>query len=45
MGKTRGREWLVSIGAVRKFGARVLYDRTVIDAALDAMEAPQEGVI
>lgn len=45
MGKTRCREWLISIGAVRKFGGRVLYDRNVIDDALDKMEAPEEGAI
>ena len=45
MGKTRCREWLISIGAVRKFGGRVLYDRNVIDAVLDRMEAPEEGVV
>ena len=45
MGKTRGREWLVSIGAVRKFGGRVLYDRNVIDAVLDTMVEPREGEI
>ncbi len=39
LGETRAREWLTKIGAKRKFGAAVRYDRNVIDRALDAMEA------
>ena len=35
-GRTKAREWAKSIGAVRKIGTRVLYDKRVIDAALDA---------
>lgn len=34
-GNTKAREWLDSIGAKRKFGSRALYDRKIIDAALD----------
>lgn len=41
MGRTRARAWLVSVGALRKFGSRSLYDRKVIDRALDALEAPE----
>lgn len=40
MGKTRAREWLRDIGALRKFGAAARYDKRVIDAALDALESP-----
>lgn len=37
LGINRTREWMDVIGATRHFGARVLFDRNVIDAALDAM--------
>lgn len=37
MGQTLCRDFCESIGAVRKFGTRVLYDRKAIDAALDRM--------
>lgn len=37
MGQTRAREYMDKIGATRKFGGRVLFDKTVIDAALDKM--------
>lgn len=37
MGKTKCRAWLQEIGAVRKYGSRVLCDRKVIDLALDTM--------
>lgn len=45
MGDTRAREWLARIGARRKFGAAVRYDRRVIDEALDAMEADDFGEV
>lgn len=35
MGKTKCREWLREIGAMKKIGSRVICDRHVIDAALD----------
>lgn len=34
-GTTKTRAWLDSIGAKRKFGSRALYDRRIIDEALD----------
>lgn len=34
LGKTTFRSWAVQIGAKRKIGRRVIYDRSVIDAAL-----------
>ena len=34
-GTTKTREWLDSIGAKKKFGSRALYDRHIIDKALD----------
>lgn len=36
-GQTRARQYMDEIGATRKFGGRVLFDKKVIDAALDAM--------
>lgn len=36
-GHHKTREWLDEIGATRKFGGRVLFDKTVIDKALDAL--------
>lgn len=38
LGKTKAREWAESIGAVKKIGTRALYDKQVIDAALDAQK-------
>lgn len=40
MGKTAFREWADQIGAIRRFGRTVRYDRRVIDRALDAMQDP-----
>lgn len=37
MGRTKTRSWCEEIGAVKKFGARVVYDRVVIDRVLDQM--------
>ena len=37
LGRDRAREFMEEIGATRKFGRRVLFDKTVIDAALDKM--------
>ncbi len=37
MGRSSFREWAKQIGARRKFGRSVRYDKKVIDAALDAM--------
>lgn len=38
LGRTKAREWAKEIGAVRKIGTRALYDKHVIDAALDGQE-------
>ncbi len=38
LGRTKAREWAKEIGAVRKIGTRVLYDKHVIDATLDGQE-------
>lgn len=43
LGETRAREWLTRIGAKRKFGTAVRYDRNVIDRALDAMQSENSG--
>lgn len=37
LGRNRGIEFAKSIGAERKIGRRCLYDKSVIDKALDAM--------
>lgn len=39
MGRTKCRSFADQIGAVRKFGSRVLIDRIVIDKALNDMGA------
>ena len=39
MGRTKTRSWCEQIGAVKKFGTRVVFDREVIDKALDQMAA------
>lgn len=36
-GETRTRSYMEEIGAVRKMGRRVLFDRAVIDRALDEL--------
>ena len=36
-GETNARRYMDEIGATRKFGRRVLFDKTVIDTALDKM--------
>lgn len=36
-GQTRARQYMDEIGATRKFGARTLFDKVVIDRALDSM--------
>ena len=41
LGASSSRTWLDSIGAKRKFGARTVYDRFIIDKALDALEGSE----
>lgn len=41
MGRNSLMEFSRRIGARRKIGKKVLYDRRIIDAALDALEADQ----
>lgn len=36
LGKSTTRKWCEEIGAVRKIGSRVLFDRAVIDEAINA---------
>lgn len=36
-GETKTRQYMDEIGATRKFGSRVLFDKVVIDKALDLM--------
>ena len=46
-GRTAFRRWADQIGATRRFGRSVRYDKRIIDAALDAMteetETSQQG--
>ena len=37
IGQTQARKTMQEIGAVRRFGRRILYDKIVIDAYLDSM--------
>lgn len=37
MGYTNCRKWLEEIGAIRRFGSRVMADKHVVDAAIDNM--------
>ena len=37
LGKNLCRSWCESIGAVRKIGRRALFDKTIIDQALDQL--------
>lgn len=38
LGRTKAREFCDSIGATVHIGRRVLYDKSVIDKALDALQ-------
>lgn len=38
LGRTKGLAWCKEIGAVRHIGTRALYDRQVIDRAIDELE-------
>ena len=38
LGKTKARSWADEIGAVRRIGTRTLFDKRVIDAALDSQK-------
>ena len=42
MGRTYFREWAKGIGARRKFGRSVRYDKKIIDSALDAMTGAEQ---
>ena len=37
VGQTQARRYMDEIGATRKFGTRALFDKKVIDEALDGM--------
>ena len=37
MGYTNCRKWLEEIGAIKRFGSRILVDKHVVDAAIDSM--------
>lgn len=36
LGRNNTRKWCEEIGAVRRIGSRVLYDRNTIDAAINS---------
>ena len=36
LGRNSAKAWLVEIGAIRRFGRRVLFDKRIIDQALNA---------
>lgn len=38
LGRTAGRAWCVKIGAIRRIGGRTLFDKRVIDAAIDELK-------
>ena len=37
LGRTKGLAWCKEIGALRHIGSRALYDRVVIDKAIDEL--------
>ena len=39
LGNSKTRVYMDEIGATRKIGARVLFDKKIIDGALDKMQA------
>lgn len=43
LGRNKAREFCESIGATVRIGRRVLYDKEVIDSALDAMRKSPEA--
>lgn len=48
LGRTKGGAWAKEIGAIRHIGRRVLFDRAVIDKAIDDMgrqsQEPEESI-
>lgn len=38
MGRNATRAWMDRIGATRKIGRRVLFDKNIVDRALDQLE-------
>lgn len=42
-GITKGRVWLKEIGARRNFGRHVVYDKVIIDRAIDEMAAAESA--
>lgn len=45
LGRNTTRKWCEEIGAVRRIGSRVLYDRVVIDNAINAGEIIAENAV
>lgn len=44
MKPTKAREWLEKMGAKRKIGGKVLYDKEAIDAYVDSLASEQEEI-
>lgn len=44
LGKNSFRTWADQIGSKRKFGARALYDKKIIDEALDRLNGFEDGM-
>lgn len=44
LGNNSFRVWAEKIGSKRKFGARALYDRKVIDEALDKLNGSEDAM-
>ena len=44
-GQTQFKKWAKQIGATRKFGRSVRYDKKVIDKALDDLCAGNSGIV
>lgn len=42
MGRVRGKAWAKDIGVMKHIGRRVVFDRVVIDRALDEMGTKEE---
>lgn len=42
LGRDSVRKWCKEIGAVRKIGKRVMYDRLAIDSAMDKLAPIQD---
>ena len=44
MGYTNCRKWLDEIGAIKRFGTRIMADKHIIDAVIDGMNNNTQAV-